>query len=724
MKFPRIKTILAALLLVLWTGTALTARTNLQPLYEQGLEAFKAGNFGSAELMFRKIVEAGNDGEVRDGAWYHLALSIFNQKKYKDAIFEFNRFLLICTLQQLCLESRYWIAESYFYLKDYIRAIQEYKRFIAQSKDEILKVASFDRIGEIYFIQSRYDEAIIEWREAINLSGNIAQNNARVVKIGEALYLNESYDESLNLLESLLRSKIDREAAARARMIIGAVYQLKNRHRDALKALSGIPEQLLKQAPFYDAQYFKALSSMELGDNYSAKSLLESFLLIGKESEWYYNAKYQLGAILLKEGREKDGLALLEEVRSSTRKMSLRSKAALILGNLYLKKDPREAIPYLEDAVSLDEPAEQKNAMLLLSRVYIEVERYDDAERLLQLLISAYPGDRENDQVQFLISQVYLYRGEVEMALEGFEKIREINPGSPYIKESNYFRALAYEKMGRTKQALEALNAYIAIPGVENRYEALVRMAGLYVKSDDIVSAEKRMNQIVAGYLWRNGVENVLFEYGITLREKDNTNYSRYFNLVLNRFPKSEAAGEVLLLWGDDYFEKKNYAQSERMYRMYLTVGGRKNAGSVFLYRVISLYHLQRYRDLVTTAGGTDLSEMSGYTKKQVDLWKARAHYRLKSYDLAYGTFAKYPLRDYEPPDLMIIMRSSLEVGDVSMAQTVNGMLAESDNYRPEARFVMGQYYAGINQPEVAEEYYRDLLSNDAGSAFADQARL
>lgn len=179
--------IIVVILLTLSIGISEASMRGLQSLYEQGTEAFRTGNYGSSELLFRKIIDSGDGAEYRDRAWYYLALSIFNQKKYKDAIFEFNRFLLICTAQDLCHESRYWIAESNFYLKNYIKAIEEFKRFIAQSRNEMLTVAALDRIGEIYFLQARYDEAVIEWKEAINRNTNVSQNSQRVVWIGRGI---------------------------------------------------------------------------------------------------------------------------------------------------------------------------------------------------------------------------------------------------------------------------------------------------------------------------------------------------------------------------------------------------------------------------------------------------------------------------------------------------------------------------------------------------------
>jgi TolA-binding protein len=55
------------------------------------MEAFKSGNYRSSELLLRKITDNGVS-EYKDRAWFYLALSIYNQKKYESAVFEFNRF--------------------------------------------------------------------------------------------------------------------------------------------------------------------------------------------------------------------------------------------------------------------------------------------------------------------------------------------------------------------------------------------------------------------------------------------------------------------------------------------------------------------------------------------------------------------------------------------------------------------------------------------------------
>jgi TolA-binding protein len=73
--------------------------------FEQGMEAFKSGNYGSSELLFKKVKDTG-EVEYMDQAWFHMALSIHNKKKYESALFEFKNFLNNCKNDDLASQSR------------------------------------------------------------------------------------------------------------------------------------------------------------------------------------------------------------------------------------------------------------------------------------------------------------------------------------------------------------------------------------------------------------------------------------------------------------------------------------------------------------------------------------------------------------------------------------------------------------------------------------------
>jgi len=719
----RMRGSIALLLCALMISAQASNAPNLHMLFEQGMEAFKTGNYGSSELLFRKIIDSGNHDELRMKAWYYLALSIFNQKNYKAAIFEFNRLLLNCASEDFCLESRYWIAESHFHRKDYIRAIEEYKRFIAQNRSEHLTSSAFDRIGEIYFLQERYDEAVIEWREAINSCTNVLQNSQRIVRIGEALYLNKNYDEALQLLETLISPRTHRIVEAQARMLIGAIYRLRNRPRDALRIYYGIPENILKEAPFCDAQYFKALSSLAVGDAVSAKSYLDSFLLIGKNSEWYHDAKYELGALLVKRGMEREAIELLEEVRRSTKKVVLRSRAAFALSQIFLKKKPEEAIPYLEDAAALEDPLEQKNALLMLSRAYIDSGRFDDAERILTMLLDSYSNGGEREMIRFLIARVYLDRKDTQKAIDEFNRVMESDPGSAYAIESRYYLATAFSRLGQKQKAVELLKRYIAGPRIERRYEAGSLLVRLYADLGDMKNAESQMWLLARENSRRAGVEDLIYDFSIVAREKG-LDDKKYLQYILTNYPRSNAAGRVLLGWGDEAFKKKDYALAEYYYRMYLAVDSRPQAGSVFLYRIISLHHLGRYRELISLAGEGKTPLMDDYTGKQLLLWIGRSQFQIGNYEAAYTTFMKNTLYDYSAADLLLIQSCALRLGDMKTAQSVPGFLERDPGSYVDSLYALGMHFMQSKDHETARGYFQEILRISPSGQRADEARL
>ncbi len=697
------------------------ARENSADLYQQGMEAFKAGNYGSADLIFRKIVDA--DDDYRDRAWYHLGLSIFRQKKYESAIFEFNRFLLECTTSNLCSQSRFWIAESEYHRKKYIKSIEEYNRFIAQSPDAKLTVDAMLRIGEIYHIQNRYDEAVLVWKKTLDKMEDEPKKQKLNLKIGEALFYDERYDESAAVLEQLQSLRPDAKIAARSSLTMGRIYQLKKNHRGALRQFGAIPERMLKEKPYYDAQYFKALSYLELGQQYIAKSNLELFLIIGMDSDWYFDAKYDLGRVLINENREQRGVRLLEEARLGTTKMELRSKAAMSLAKIYLKKNPKDAIPFLEDSVSLTDPEEQKNALLLLSRVYIEADRNDDAERLLDLLANKYPYDSSMEEVQFLLSRVYLSRGDIDRADQKFKKIREINPFSKFLNDTHFYLGMARYREGKPVKAVEHLNRYLETKNPELHFEANEKLHEIYLEMGEYNNAMKTMGSIMRRYRGRNGIEDTVYKSALAYREK-NLKYDKLFDFIVEQKPRSAAAGAVLLTRGDEAFQKKDYSSSERYYRQFLAVPGRENAPSVYLYRVISLYRLGRFREAVRMVEDERMPPGDEFTEKLVRFWEGKSLSKLGKHGESYRILKNFDLMFFSDEDLSMMVDISLLAKDVEGARRAFGRLMRNPVMYADAMFRLGMFFKENNDLQQAKELFSELAQRFPDAEKVPDARL
>jgi len=113
--------LIAALFCLFAASSVLNAQTS-DVYFQQGLEAYKSGNFGSAELLFRKVVERKDSYQERGN--FYLAACLYRQGKYDEAIFEFNRFQLLSRNQELISESRFYIAESYYLKKILLKLLK------------------------------------------------------------------------------------------------------------------------------------------------------------------------------------------------------------------------------------------------------------------------------------------------------------------------------------------------------------------------------------------------------------------------------------------------------------------------------------------------------------------------------------------------------------------------------------------------------------------------
>lgn len=677
-------------------------------LFEQGMEAFRMGNYGSSELIFRKIIDA-NDS-YKDRAWYYLALSIFYQKQYRSAIFELNRFLLLCTTPDLCNEARYWIAESYYYLNDYIKAIEEYNRFITQSKNKQLIINSYDRIGEIYFNQKRYDEAIIEWRKALTLTSKKFEDSNRVIKIGEALFLSERYAEALDILEPLIHAVNDITISSKARLIVGRIYQIQGKHWQAIKYFNEISESMIKTPLFLSVQYFKALSYIALNDIYNARLNLKSYILISNEdSPYYYNAMYELGKILLNTKDSDEGISLLADVQIKSNDIDLRSRASFELGQLYLKNNKIEkAIPYLENAISINDGESQKYVMMTLSQLYITTARYDDAKRLLDFMLEKYPYEENRDEMLYLEAKIYILQGDVEKSLEFFELIKEVNPFSKYLVELDYVQAVDFFKRGDYNSAIVSCNKYLKNYRVDNRYEVLIILSRSYIKINNLKKAVETIDQLIAKFPKKDGVDEIVYELALSLREKGVT-VEKYWTFIIKNYYSSLTAGKIFIEKGDEAYKKKNYQTAAYFYSQYLATKGRPRERSVLLFYVISLYELKQYNTIIKTLKNSEYIAVDDYTTKLLIKWLAKSYYMLKDYTIALNTFMQLPLLDYSIDDLVLISDAALKSNQPDIAiETLQYM--EQENRYNEVAYNIALYYKNNGNIDLATEYFKKVL--------------
>jgi tetratricopeptide (TPR) repeat protein len=707
---------------LLFPGHTARSANNNKELFEQGKEAFNSGNFGSSDLLFRKILDS-DDEEYKDEAHFLLAKSIFYQKKFKSAIFEFNSYLTKCRTTGLCIESRYWIGESHYFLKNYNSAIEEYKRYIANSKNNKIISASRDRIGTIYSSQKRYDEAIIEWEKAIKICRDKDLNAERVFNIGKALFINMKYRKSLKKLNPLLTSKSDKKIIARARIILGRNYQALNNDRKALLMFKGIPSDLVKEHPYSEAQYYKALSYINLKKINSAIPLLELFIIIGKKSDLYYNAYLDLSKIYIEMKKEGSSIKLLEEVRKKSGNEHLRVKASIYLSSIYLNESPEKAIPYLEEAAAINVPEEHKNILLLLGKAYMDAGKYDESEKVFDEFIRKYPFDKNREEVDFLRARIYLEKGETGKAIEQFETFQRENPFSKYLGESNYYLALVNYKKSRYKKAVDLLRKYLARRDSENAYRAKLLLVDCFLNLKDMKNARWYAERLIRQDLKKPDVEKTIFSFAHTLYMQGK-NADRYFRIIVRTFPNSNERYMIALIFGNRSYGKKEYLDAILHYTTYLKGPLSKEKGVAYFNTLLSYYKLEQYENVVNAIRSGKRPPLDESQWEEIPLLLNRSLFKMKKYQQVYEGLYTDDFSIYSKEDLLLFIISAIESDDLEIASRAAQVLSSQKELYSQALYHFGNYHLTKKEYDRASGMFSRIIIECPGTSREESAKL
>ncbi len=690
--------------------------------YKQGVEAFNAKNYNSAELLFRKAIEA-DDAETRDHAWFFLARSIYHQKNYDSALYEFNSFLNKCKTAEVCMQSRFWMGETYYKQNKFNKAIFEFKRFISNSKDQDLNALASDRIATIYYRQKRYDEAAIEWEKAITSSNDKNKNAWRVYKIAEAFFQNNKYTQALERVKPILTSKADKKVIARARIISGRIYLKQGNPRNALIILNGIPSHLLKISPYNDARYFKALCFLKLKNKRAARSEFELFVLIGKDSQWYYDAQYELGMIYFSQKNYSKSLNILTSVIKNTSKPEVKSKSAAVVGTLYYKDKPETAIHFLEQALPIASSVDKKNILFVLGKAYLKVNKYDKAGEIFNKIINDYPFHKDIGKVKFYIARVYLEKKDVDAALAMFKQIQEENPFSPYIKESNFYLGILHFQKKEYKKSEFILKKYLRSGKIENPYEAYIQLLKIYLNTENIAAAEKTAKLIMRRYSKREANVDVIYKLVQLLKRKDKIS-TYYTNYLFVYFPASNPSLSVYLERGDAYYRKKEYQKAADYYLKYLSNNGVLEAGRVFYNRIQALYNLKKYTEVLAIMKKGKYPPMNENQWQQIPYLLARCNYTLGNHKQVYNLLYNKNIKKFPHDILSIWIRSSFKMGDAVSAKKAMELLTDNKERYSEALYFAGLYHMGRAEQDEALGLFARILTETPGTKYADYANL
>jgi len=408
--------------------------------YIRGWEAYVSGNYREDIKELQKVIERYPDEKE---AFYFLGITYYhNLHQDEEAVHYLSKAVQIDPLYKVAYNE---LAYTYNEMGDFEKSIWAINKYIELAPDE---PNPYDSRGDLYAWNSKLDQAIDSYKKALEIKPDFMNTQ---YKLGNMYLLKRDYARADSCYEAFSSSdnKLLR-SGGRLDLFLVPLYQ--GKFEEALKVLDdGITADRMDRVEGEMVAY-KHFEKAYLYERQKKMSLALKETEVGMEI--YKKAKpndpvYGRGDyayLLAKSGR----IAEAEELARALKK-DLAGKDSTqmtsywwTLGEIELAKgDTNQALSYLE-RVYKDSPTPSFELRCNLAEIYLKRGRLDEAVTQLEKALSRYDDDRAWTTMAvksyYLLALAYEKSGWNKKAIEKYEEFLDIwknaDPGIPEVTDA------------------------------------------------------------------------------------------------------------------------------------------------------------------------------------------------------------------------------------------------------------------------------------------------
>lgn len=482
--------------------------------------------------------------------------------------------------------------------------------------------------------------------------------------------------------------------------------------------------QLHKNSKFLDdAVLLIGKSYFYLGDYLQAERKFNEFLTNLSASNLYDEAMYYLGATKMKLGKTDEATTILKNLVSSAEEKEVRSEAAGELGiNAFGKKNYKDAIDYFRQ--SIENTGDKDNKALkqfILARIYSLYAPNQAAKEFLKVL--DYSSDFD---LVFYANLNYSKALDTDKKLgTAFEELDDLKTKYREVPE---YRQLAELEMANNlyyqKKYKDAIRGYFDV--IIDYPSSVAASDAYYYLANHYENVEKSYLKALVNYK-KSTEENPSSDF-LTLSKKKSEIFSRYFSL----HEKIDTSYKVTIPTENKELEKRRLIRNEekgiapnKLDNETETPNGRENgkgSGMQTIYfsytnlsdsikdnpekinkeKIQSKDELQSKQEEKTTVSDST-------TVETIDTASIR-----RAYDDKFNSY-------YELAELFLYDLKRVD----SSVYYLNVIL---DKFKDEDKtsrtmYTLATIYANNNEPDKANELYRELIQQFPNTIFANEAR-
>lgn len=502
---------------------------------------YRAGDFKNASANQQAYVkQAGGKGENYGIAQYNLGYSLYQQRKYADALQAFKNAAGSNQLDKQMLGDVYSrMGDTYYYTQDYTAAQESYVRsmevdstaprdysmyqigiMMALNKQFEPSIEQFDKMIQECPASTLVPQAILEkgnayaalnnGKEAINTYKSIVKTYPKSVEARKALIQMalvdkalDNVDGAIDVYKQVIRNYPSSDEAKAAAEDMKIIYADRGQLDQFISFLDGIKGAPRIDVNEMDRLTFEAAEKAAIDDNPSI-ARMQDYLKNSPNGAYVAKAKYYIARHNYFKGNYKDALAGIDEALNAGGDASFAEDALSMRCDILMRQknysQALEAYNTLAEKSSTED--NRMMAQLGAMRASKAMDKWDDVKTAaMTLLEKGGLNAAEEREVTLNRALANTKLGYLDEARQDFATLSR-DTQSEQGAQSAYELALLQYQAGNTKDAEKTINQFIDA-GTPHSYwlaKSFILLSDIYAKQGKVADARDYLLSLKNNY--------------------------------------------------------------------------------------------------------------------------------------------------------------------------------------------------------------------------------
>lgn len=528
--------------------------------------------------IFQPLLQSS---EFKDATLFWLGETYLKGSDYSKAEKQYRQILEVYPDSPYAPQAYYSLGWAYFDQKEYQSARDIFIQLVKKFPLHQLAEDGMFKVGESEYNLHGYDNAIQYFQDYIFKNPKSPRHDQAYFYTAESYYYSGKFTEAVDYYAKVIEISTDSKLVVMAKVSTGWSHLKQKNYEPSQKAFEEA-QTFAKQKGILSDDIYLGLANLysEMGQNDKSlqayNELIKNFPDSPRLAESYLgkaNVQY-----LLKDYKSaiETYQRVIEHFKKAPEDKEIVEKTYFGMAWAYLKSgDIDSAIKNFEKIMD-----QTQNKIVKVSALTQIGDAYQDAGNLQKALevydkiLRNFPDSLYSDYVQFRQGITLLKMDKAEAAILALQTLRTNFPNSKFLTESKYYLGVAFFKKTDWARAKENIENFLKGSPKNSEYltEANYVLALSLFNQDKAQEAMKVFEKILKDF---PAEENLVrqCELGIAkcfYKLGDTQEAVKRFKAVIYKSPKTETALTALMWLGDYSLELPNFENAIRYYQQIL----------------------------------------------------------------------------------------------------------------------------------------------------------